>query len=97
MVHAKTFEVAHLEVVGEPFACRLCGKSPVVQFKNKVFSAVQSLEASAHSVLYEHLFGSKSREELVGIFGSALCHEELAGRDVEEGNAHGLGPEIDRG
>ena len=94
-IHTEAFQVAHLKVAGEPFVCRLCGKSPVVQFKNKVFCALQSLEASAQSVLYEHLFGSKSCEELVGIFGSALCHEKLAGGDIEKGDAHGLGSEID--
>ena len=88
MVDAEAFEVFDVKVFQHLVARRNIGKSPVVEFKNKVFSNEEIVEFSLQSTFHKDFFGRKSREKFVDIFHISFGYKIFSGGNIQQRQSH---------
>ena len=97
VLHAEALERLRAELAAELFAVHLLRKDPLVEAVGVVLRPEGLRKVLLATTLVDNLFRSKVREQLVDVRIASLRNVELAGRDVEEGDAGRLAAEIDGG
>ena len=88
MVDAESFEVFDIKVFQHLVARRNIGKSPVIEFKNKVFSSEEIVEFPLQSTFHQDFFGRKSREKFVDIFHISFGYKIFSGGNIQQRQSH---------
>ena len=66
------------------FVCKFLGKSPVVEFECKIFTAETLLEAFFQSALKKNLFRAEIYKKLLDIVECTFCYKKFTGRDIQK-------------
>ena len=88
-------EILDIKVFQHLVARRNIGKSPVVEFKHKVFSSEEVVEFPLQSTFYQDFFGRKSCQKFVDIFHISFGYKIFSGGDVEQRKSHTCGSEVE--
>ena len=84
MRYSVTFKILCLEMLCQFLVGKLIGKSPVIEFKSKVFAAETLLETVFHAALEKHLLWTEIYKQFVDVIESTLGNKELAGRYIKK-------------
>ena len=94
VLHAEAFQILHLEMLQQLFACRRLSKHPVVQLEGEELAAEVALEHRPLASFEEHLLGAEVVEQLVDVVEGAFCRQELTRRYVQKSHAAGSLAEV---
>ena len=88
LLYAKSLQVLYLKLLGQSIHRRVVGHHPVVQLEGEIFATKSRFKHLLLSSQIQYLLRRKIDQQFVNIVACALCNEELARRDVQEGNTH---------
>ena len=95
MVDAEAFEIFDVKVFQHLVARRNIGKSPVVEFKHKVFSHKEIIEFPLQSTFHQDFFGRKSCQKFVDIFYIPFGYKIFSGGNIQQRQSHASGSEVE--